>query len=247
MPKSNRGGSKRGSTQSKLAKEVKAFNAKRARIIKKNPDAVNYLPNKQSVKQLRTLIANRNDERRIIRSLEAFRKEDAQTPQITKSGVKTTKWQINELKKQTRLLNKRRAERLAELEEKRKNLPYHTDRLEVLALKPRKETAYDYKRKADWDKFVELTMEEVSGNFDKIVAERYKQNYLVALESEFTFPDLDVSRLRGIIERLPPEKFIEAYKADPRLELKFMYNAIEQQEKFDYVVEAWESILNEVA
>lgn len=230
--------------QSKLAKEVKLFNAKRARIIKKNPNAVEYLPPKQSTKQLRTLIGNRNDERRIIRSLEAFRKADAEAMQVTKSGVKTTKWQINELKKQTRLLNKKRAQKLAELEVNRKNLPYHTDRLEVLALKPRKVTAYDYKRKADWDKFIELTMEEVSGNFDKIVAERYKQNYLIALEGEFTFPDLDVSRLKGIIEQLPAEKFIEAYKSDPRLELKFMYGALEQMEKFEYVVSAWEEILN---
>ncbi|MBQ2167681.1 MAG: hypothetical protein II449_00350 [Prevotella sp.] len=91
-----------------LAKKVKNFNAKLTRLEKKNPALKEILPDRVSVKDLRGDITNRQEYNRVIKALSAFTEKGAEEVVSGKSGVTTTKWQLQQVKKAVAIENRRR-------------------------------------------------------------------------------------------------------------------------------------------
>lgn len=91
-----------------LAKKVKNFNAKLTRLTKKNPALAEILPDKVSMKDLRGDITNRQEYNRVIKALSAFTEKGAEEVVTGKSGVTTTKWQLQQVRKAVALENRRR-------------------------------------------------------------------------------------------------------------------------------------------
>lgn len=98
-----------------ITKAVKNFNAKISRIIAKNPEAAEYLPEKVKVSELKEIIKTESDYRKILNSLKRFRKRGAEETVITKGGTKTTKFQLEEIKRNIDIINKRREKEAAEI------------------------------------------------------------------------------------------------------------------------------------
>lgn len=232
-------------SDNELNQAIRRFNRKRERIIKKNKEAVDYLPEKKTVRQVKELIGNKRDRNKIIRQLNNFMKADAEKQYITKQGVVTTKWQIDVLREQTRAINRKRRERKKELAEKKANLPYHTDTLKQLSLEPRKLTAYEYKQKAHWNEFLRRSEEEFSSRFRDITDERYKQNYLKALFSDETMPDFNTGKIAELVKTLPADVIVKALDNNPNLELSYQYSFEEQEVKYMEILEGWQEIFNE--
>ena len=107
MPKSSKIRWRERDTQ-QLAKKVKNFNAKLTRLEKKNPALKEILPDRVSVKDLRGDITNRQEYNRVIKALSAFTEKGAEEVVTGKSGVTTTKWQLQQVKKAVAIENRRR-------------------------------------------------------------------------------------------------------------------------------------------
>lgn len=107
MPKSSKIRWRERDTQ-QLAKKVKNFNAKLTRLSKKNPALKEILPDRVSMKDLRGDITNRQEYNRVIKALSAFTEKGAEEVVTGKSGVTTTKWQLQQVRKAVALENRRR-------------------------------------------------------------------------------------------------------------------------------------------
>ena len=123
----------------KEAKRVlKNFNAKLARIEKKNPKAKSYLPkfakegkdeygnrtieftDRLSMDQLQSMIYSRQDLNREINALKRFSRRGAEEVKKldgTNNNIKITKWQNEEMSRRLVFINKRRNERRNEISE----------------------------------------------------------------------------------------------------------------------------------
>lgn len=98
-----------------ITKAVKNFNAKISRILAKNPEAAEYLPEKVKVSELKESIKTEGDYRKILNSLKRFRKRGAEKLIETKGGTKTTKYELEEIKRNIDIINKRRKKEAAEI------------------------------------------------------------------------------------------------------------------------------------
>ena len=101
----------RDSDVEQLAKKVKNYNAKLAYILKKNPEAAEWLPEKVTMKEIRKTIGTRRDYDRTIKRLESFTQRKAETPITNVLGEKRTIWEINWAKKDAQIANKRQIEK----------------------------------------------------------------------------------------------------------------------------------------
>lgn len=121
-----------------LRRAVKNFNAKLNRIEKKNPELAKYLPkfsqttydeygnklveftDRVTVKQMKELITTRQDLKREINALRRFSKrgaEDIITIPGTEYNIKTTRWQKTEMNRRIGVINRKREERLKQIQE----------------------------------------------------------------------------------------------------------------------------------
>lgn len=91
-----------------LAKRVKNFNAKLTRLAKTHPELVDILPERVSAKALRQDITNRQEYNKVIKALTAFTAKGSEQVVTGRSGVKTTKWQLQQVEKAVRAENRKR-------------------------------------------------------------------------------------------------------------------------------------------
>ena len=107
MPKSSKIRWRERDTE-QLAKKVKNFNAKLTRLTKKNPALAEILPDRVSMKDLKGDITNRQEYNRVIKALSSFTEKGAEEVVTGKSGVTTTKWQLQQVRKAVAIENRRR-------------------------------------------------------------------------------------------------------------------------------------------
>ena len=98
----------RRSDEQELRRVVKNFNSKLSRIIKKNPEIANYLPDRQSYKDLRESITSRQEFNRHLASLKRFSTKGAENIVVSKTGLKTTAWERKEVGIQVAIINRER-------------------------------------------------------------------------------------------------------------------------------------------
>ena len=226
----------RDSDEQELRRVVKNFNAKLARLEKKNPSEAKYLPkfakteiinneefvtftDRLSVSQLKELIHTRQDLKRELNALRRFSKRGAeQIIQIKKgydkdgnlvdlaNNVYTTKWQKTEMARRVGYINRRRKNRLDEIEatemtSRRQKLGYTRGefgmgKFESARLSPmRAFTAsmdnYDLK----W-KWMSIRTESQSDYFVRS-DEQMRQNYIKGIKEHY-----DYERVKDIVETI---------------------------------------------
>lgn len=112
-----------------LERTVRNFNAKVNRIASKNPQIKNLLPEKVEVAKLKQLINTRQDLNREINALKRFTNRKniiKQNEDGTFQGIvtvpdndynlQTTKWQYTEMNRRVGIINRRRKQRLNEIQ-----------------------------------------------------------------------------------------------------------------------------------
>lgn len=223
---------------SELAKAVKRFNAKRSRLIKRDQAAEKYLPNKQSVKELRALIGNKKDERVILHDLNKFMEKGAESPIVTKQGVTTTRWQVDRLTRQTRRINSFRKRERERLEKERQAKGYAATSIERFENAPRKPSRYQTIRPGTWDEFIALSQIESLSTYVDWRDKQYTDNYLSALKGELGDTSL-VDEIADVLSALSPEEIGKALKDDPLLEIDFLYSPEEREMKIYYLIDRW--------
>lgn len=114
MPKSSKIRWRESDTE-QLAKRVKNFNAKLTRLAKTHPELVDILPERVSTKALRQDITNRQEYNKVIKALSAFTEKGSEQVVTGKSGVRTTKWQLQQVQKAVRAENRKRRQEAQKL------------------------------------------------------------------------------------------------------------------------------------
>lgn len=217
------------SDQTRLSRAVQKFNAKLTRLGKQNPSLKPYLPERINVKEAKNKISTRNDYNNLLKSIDRFFRKGAAEAVETKGGVKTTKYELNELRIRTRAINtKRRNElRRAEISKYKGNQSVvDANNLRPKVFRP------DNMDKRSWDKFVKSTEKQFRDNYYDEKYELYKQNYIKGLMNEFGEKG---KSLINLVEQIPPDEFIDLYYNDPVLDITFIYDPIEQEQRLDNI------------
>lgn len=222
-------------TSKEVAREVKNFNARRAYELRKNPDAEAWLPEKASVKTFKAENTSRADVNAGLRELRAF-KADKMQPVFLDKGLVRTQWEIEVVQKHVEETNRSRKRRLRAI---RPSLERGTskaaEQLNLMPMKfdPNKLTAEDFAMKKT------AAMRESRRNFEANQAEQYKTQYLdnIAGLGEY---GKDILKM---IRDLPPSAFIQAYKMDPVLNIKFISDPLKRSTIAGEVRRHWSEFL----
>lgn len=221
----------RKSDENELAKAARKFNAKRTRILKKNPKMEEYLPPKISTKKMRDEIKTRRDFKNVLNSVERFMRKGSEKPIITKEGVKTTAYEKKEIEIKIRAINARRT-----AERKRANVSTEKGTMGTIRennLRP-KQVDINKVKKSDWEKFKESVEKQSRDSYFQDKYERYKENLLKGLENAFG----EKGRIiQEIAKQIPAEQLTQMYYDDPILQIDFIYDPLEMDVKIEAMTE----------
>jgi hypothetical protein len=224
--------------EQELRKAVRAFNEKRRRILKKDPEASSFLPEVRSLREERKALFVETAAQRKTRiaDIRRFGEKGAEAVVTNKKGLSATKYEIELLQEQTRRRNIVAAH-------KRKNLPP------------------GYKRGID-DPSVEGGTRKIKFDFDDMDKrqfnakkkrlnnsfgggrtlsnnrrdEQYKKNYMKAARSQLGKWG---KRLARMINLIPAARMVELAKNNQFLTIPFEYAAFDPQEKYEIIIREW--------
>lgn len=208
----------------KLNKAVKNYNAKIARLAKKDPENKNALPEKISVKQIKELIDTRQDLNREINALQRFTKRGAEeiipVPD-NDYNLKITKWQKEEMIRRTAVINRKRNKRLKELQEMEmtsggEKLGYTVGQFgmgkaEEVSLTPLKPFTPKMNR-ADLNKKYKHIQKESQDNYFDRKDELLRENYIKALQVGYN--EEDIEDIVDAIEDMEFNEFYQQFQAE---------------------------------
>ena len=240
----------RDKDEQELQRVVNNFNNKIRRASKKNQALVDFLPNKVSVKDLKSKITTRSDFNRNLKSLKRFSEKGAEKLVEPKNKLKPTKiekeimeaetpltnYMLKERRIKTRTVNASRAKELKALNVSAKLGNMST--IEKANLKP-KQLVLSKSQEA-WNKFDESLEKEIQSNFKEQGYQAYKDNYLKGLKNDVN--DID-DRVFNMVKDLDAKELFDKSVSNPRLQIKFHYDPLDDGVVEDTLFEEWSNIL----
>lgn len=225
----------------KITSIVRRFNAKLTRTLKKNPELAPYLPERLTTAGLREKIKTRQDFNRETKSAERFLKKGSEEPITTNKGIKSTKWEIQEIRYKVQQINRQR-------KTKRKKADVSTEKgtmgtIQANSLQPKKFNINTISP-ANWEAFKKSVEKQVGSNYYQNKDEQYKENYLKALYNVFGSQS-DFQQLQWYIKQIPASALTEMYYNEPILQIDFIYDPIELEARFDAILETLASYVDE--
>ena len=215
---------------------VKNYNAKISRLEKKNPDIKQYLPERVSMKSLKSNIETRKEFNRELNSLKRFSKNGVEKIVETPKGLKLTEYEIKEVKNKVRIVNiKRTAER--------KKLGFSPERgtmgqISERGLQPKNFSLN--KTPKEWERYLRSLKKELSSNFKQDQLEKYKENYLKGITNNFGTKG---EELATYLENIDAETLYNNAVADSLLTIDFIYDPLEAETIINAKLNAWKKAL----
>ena len=231
----------RDSDTAELQRLIKNFNAKIYREIQKNPDAVNYLPERVKKSEAIKSIQTRSDFNRLTKSLKGFTKKGAEKPVKSSRGATATQWEVDEFKKKQRVVNARRTRernKLNEKEVKSRGKPTGMKRGEMgsikeNSLKPSKKK-FDNLSQKEWDKAKANIDKTLNAQYREERKQHMKDNYIKGLQNA-GYSD----EIVDIVQNTPLDDFLETVDTDTEATFDFIYDPIEQAKKEEALKQVW--------
>lgn len=200
------------------------YNTKRTKLIKLVPDLEEILPAKRNVQDIIKQVETRQDFNRIINQMERFMKKGAENMVTTPSGVRTTKYQLNELNIQKRAINLRRAKM-------RKEADVSTYKGTMGSIRNRNlgelKTDFNKVSKDMWKQIVNKFERQSMDSYYSQRDELYKQNFLTAFNQ--TYGNMDDGTISKMLQGMNPNDIVQMYYFDPALQIEFLYPEDEEQ------------------
>lgn len=209
-----------------ISNAVRQFNAKRTRLIKRDPLLEQYLPDKLKVSDVRGRIESRADFKREIKSVQRFMKPNAAKLVQSKKGLVVTLYEKLETAYKVRRINRARKREL-------ETLPIDTEHGTMGAVRKNnlqpKQFDFDDMDISEWESFVESVDRQTMPNYANGKQSLYKENFIKGLES--IFGD-QAEELKKMIRDIDPKQLYEIYYTNPVLRLEFIYGAQERAFRF---------------
>lgn len=223
-----------------VAKEIRNFNARRRRAIKKNPNLINTLqtiPEKTTIKN----ITNRKDLQRLLKDIALSKKKGAFDE--TKIGnVTVTKWELAKTKSRLKTINAQRA-----VERRKANVSTTKGTMGTIqqnSLKPKKLSNPENQK--EWVKFVESVEKQSNSEYWTKKDEQYRTNYISAFRE--VFGGQAVGQLMNLLNRINAREIVEGMYFNPILNIEFLYLVDEEEasETLILILEAWEMYIRSI-
>lgn len=220
-----------------LKQQVKRFNAKITREIKRSPELADFLPQKLSVRTERQKIKTASDLKLFSARVDRAFAKGAFTPVVTGQGIATTKYELKELSLGVRRINRERKKELERAAPSTKKGTMGTIRQNNLI--PKRFNPNEITRQ-NWKAFVESVERQSMPSYTEGKMLTYKENYIRALENIFG-PDAD--EVIGIVRALPPSKVYQAFYDNPNLQLGFIYDPLDAAVILEEITEDWKGLI----
>lgn len=214
-----------------LQRVVKNFNAKIARLEKKLGPDVAYLPERASVKRLKAEIETRQDFNRELNRLKRFSNKGAEAPVISRQGLVTTKWEKKEMEINLSTINRQRAA----LRRKYAKIAPEGSQLLQYDLQPKKIDFQEQTFKS-WDFFKRQTHKFTKSNYQENKVKQYLDNFQEASD-RYCQP---YNKIINLLAQKAGGRFLfDIYYQDDRLQIDFLYGAINTAEKGGTILDAF--------
>ncbi len=234
----------RESDLERLNKTVKNFNARLAYATKKaDPADALYMPKRITPKQALASIETRAEFNRLIAKLERFNAKSAEIVQ-TKGGAKTTKWALNEAKREDRRITRENRKRKEEIEKK----PPKVGGEEVGNFRPITGETKDVLRtqERNFDNMDQARLDRALRTIDRMIdsskrregLEQMRENYIKGL-GENGFLDAD-PELENIIRSVDLETFYETQQVDDTATFQWYKDPQGFQTRLEYMKASWQ-------
>lgn len=224
-----------------LRKEIRRFNDRRRRAIKKNPDLINYLPT-LSYKDIVGKITTRKDLNRVKKEINQSRAKNA-FKIVMVGEAKTTKWQLRITKSKVRSINRQRQKELKEANPSTEKGTMGT--IERNNLRDKRMPSPS--SQTEWKKFVESAEKQVWSSYSDQKGERYRNNYITTFKG--FYGNRYASELERITSALTAYQFAQAMYYSPILDIQFLYpdsDTFEYSETAEIILETWQMYVNTV-
>ena len=227
----------RRSDEEELKRVVKNFNSKLSRILKKNPEIAEYLPDRVTVKDLKNNITSRQQLNRELNSLRRFSKRGSEEIITSKTGLKVTKWEKKEVGIQVAIINRERTRKKKQLESEEatsRGQKLNQTRSQMNSIRMnelnKKVFNFDKIKKSDWDKYKATVKRQSHPDFQSEADENLRKNYIKGIKE--IFGETETTRqLIKIIESTPLKDFITKFYKEQEATVDFIYDPIEAERK----------------
>lgn len=209
----------RKSDAEKLSRAVGQFNAKRTRVLKKDPAMVAFQPERENVKELRELIQTRADFNRILARLKRYTKKGSEAlVNVPGSDVITTKFALAEVTRNLRT-KRTRNERI----KKELNLGPTTGTMGTIKELNLNDSQIDLKKvpQSKWGDYVKLSEKKLLDSYEYEKQLIYRDNFIKGLNKVFgSKGDQLVEKIKTV-----PLPIIIEWLQDAVLNLDYVYGA----------------------
>lgn len=231
-----------------LKRELDKYNRKIRRLQKQGvPEVVRSLPPKISFKQAKANISYRSEYNNLMKSLKRFTKRGSQQLVKTRSGVVTTKYEIEDINARVRSINARRAREAAKMPQEAYEM---FDKPRMGRMKERALKAKQYAGSVspeDWEEYVRSVRKQSEPGYDLRRKETYKRNFYSALDT--IFDEEESEYYKELFDQMKLDDFVELSLDDEVLYINFLYkdplSIAEKREEIRYEINAqWRRINN---
>ena len=246
-----------------INRTIKNFNQKIARLEKQERE---LLPNKITKKDLKSSVYTRTELQRKLKELQRFSTRGAEDVITTSGGVRLTKYELNEIKREnarvkrniTREINRLRVEKPKIFGKKQTSTFSEmgdTDYLNLVARRKALEKDINKLSREEFERFTKLV--EKTGKNQAYMNSVFKENYFEMLTDLAYYFDYDTNKLnllRQKLMNLKPNYFLKLFKEDKSIRAILDYypivsnsfNAINPDDIKEDVINLYDNLINNI-
>ena len=246
-----------------INRTIKNFNQKIARLEKQERE---LLPSKITKKDLKESVYTRRELQRKLRELQRFSKRGAEDIITTRGGVRLTKYELNEIKREnarvkrniTREINRLRVEK-PKIFGKSQSATFSqmgdTDYLNLVARRKALEKDINKLSREEFERFTKLV--EKTGRNQEYMNNIFKENYFDMLTKTAYYFDYDNDKLNMLKQKLmslKPNDFLKLFKEDKSIRAILDYypvvtnsfNAINPDDIREDVINLYDNLIDNI-
>lgn len=230
-----------------IRKKLNAYNSKLKREMKKGTD-VDLLPEKLSMKELKSRIKIREDFNREMGFMDDFTNRYSMNLHKTERGGLIPTWFIHQAETKIKQINKDRRKQLKTYENMMatdRNMPLGVKakevRPEVFEQFSPKKLNLKYMSKNDFRAYKEGLVEYYVTKEQK--DEDYRKNLYKSIDNHY--PPEKAERLKRLLDNLSTDVIVQKYYTDENLDIKINYDRSDNDILFSNVFQGWQSVLDE--
>lgn len=203
-----------------INRTIKNFNQKITRLEKQGRD---LLPDKISKKELNNAYNNRNDLKNKLKELQRFSEKGAEEVLETKGGIKITRYELDNLKRNTAIIKRKLTNEIKRMEIEKVKISGTRQKstysqmgdqyyLNTVARRKALNKKITNLNKEEYERYIKL-VDKLSGSKDDI----FKENYIDMLNKLGYYTFYDNKKLQEIarkLKKLPVDKFLQLFRDD---------------------------------